>query len=233
MKTYKSHKEVKAAKITEVLFDAFDGTVRMFLQDSGMRTFRYTDKLFARHTDNPLSSLAGDYLVEYEDGYLSLSPAKAFEEGYHLAPVPRMDANAIEAEINAKGLNAPRITPAMIDETVRNVEFHVFGGTTLTVCVLTLWNGFTVTGESACASPANYDRELGEKIALQNAKQKIWALEGYRLRSFLHGTAAGSVNTDGMGAGMGAVGSIGQGTLNAALAHKESVLGPDVTGAVR
>lgn len=52
----------------------------------------------------------------------------------------------------------------------------------LTICVLTLVNGFTVTGESACVDPANYDRELGESIARKNAVEKIWMLEGYLLK---------------------------------------------------
>ena len=59
----------------------------------------------------------------------------------------------IEKEIQEKNLNAPRLTPALIDATVKEKKFHVFGDTCLTVCCLTLVNGFTVTGESACASP--------------------------------------------------------------------------------
>jgi hypothetical protein len=55
----------------------------------------------------------------------------------------------------------------------------------LTFCVLVLRNGFTVTGESACASPENFDAEIGRKIARQNAVQKIWPLMGYALRSEL------------------------------------------------
>ena len=55
----------------------------------------------------------------------------------------------------------------------------------LTFCVLVLRNGFTVTGESACASPENFDAEVGRKIARQNAVQKIWPLMGYELRSQL------------------------------------------------
>lgn len=66
-------------------------------------------------------------------------------------------------------------------------DYHFFPGTTLTICCLTLANGFTVTGESACASPENFDAELGRKIARDNAKQKIWALEGYALRERLSG----------------------------------------------
>lgn len=55
----------------------------------------------------------------------------------------------------------------------------------LTFCVLVLRNGFTVTGESACASPENFDAEIGRKIARQNAEQKVWPLMGYELRSKL------------------------------------------------
>ena len=53
---------------------------------------------------------------------------------------------------------------------------------TLTICVLTLKNGFSLVGESACADPANYSRPLGEKLARANALNKAWPLEGYLLR---------------------------------------------------
>jgi hypothetical protein len=95
------------------------------------------------------------------------------------------DEAAVEAEIQRKGLTAPRITPQMIDNTIVAADFHVFPGTTLTVCALTLRNGFIVVGESAASSPENFDAELGRKIARDNARNKIWALEGYRLRSEL------------------------------------------------
>lgn len=96
------------------------------------------------------------------------------------------DETAIEQEIQEKNLNAPRLKPEDIDAAIADTKFHVFEGTTLTVCCLTLRNGFTVTGESAAASPENFDREIGEKIAKENARQKIWALEGYLLRQKLY-----------------------------------------------
>jgi len=99
------------------------------------------------------------------------------------------DEAAIEAEIQAKGLDAPRLTPAHIDEQIVGEAYHVFPGTTLTVCALTLRNGFHVTGESAAASPENFDAELGRKIARDNARNKIWAFEGYALRNALCGRA--------------------------------------------
>lgn len=95
------------------------------------------------------------------------------------------DEAAIEAEIQAKGLTAPRLTPALIDETITGEDYHVFPGTTLTVCALRLCNGFVVTGESAAASLENFDQAIGRKIARDNARQKIWALEGYLLRERL------------------------------------------------
>lgn len=94
---------------------------------------------------------------------------------------------AVEAEIQKKGLPAPRLTPDLIDAQIVSDAYHVFPGTTLTVCALTLRNGFQVTGESAAASPENFDVELGRKIARDNARNKIWAFEGYTLRNALSG----------------------------------------------
>ena len=149
-----------------------------------------------------------------------------------------MTDKQIEAEIQAKGLTAPRITPADIEANIAEEHYftasHAINGdadwlserllsiawqiekcgasleltkavtmvsdlsrdinrTTpihaslrlLTFCVLVLRNGFTVTGESACASPENFDAELGRKIARRNAEAKIWPLLGYQLRSHL------------------------------------------------
>ena len=93
-----------------------------------------------------------------------------------------MSEQEIEKEIQGKGLTAPRLTPELIDEAISDEDYHVFEGSQLTVCCLTLKNGFTVTGESACVSPENFDAELGRKIARNNARDKIWALEGYLLK---------------------------------------------------
>ena len=115
-----------------------------------------------------------------------------------------MEEKDLEKEIQAKGLTAPRVTPADIEanitsafyftaaEGVEGASGHlpnsVRAGTALsllTFCVLVLRNGFIVTGESACASPENFDAEIGRKIARQNAVAKIWLLMGYELRSKL------------------------------------------------
>ena len=111
----------------------------------------------------------------------------------------------IEQEIQDKGLNAPRLTPADIDAvivdkyyfTAANAQWGADPNTTaligmhkqletLTFCVLILKNGFTVTGESACASPENFDAEIGKETAYENARNKVWMLEGYLLKEKLH-----------------------------------------------
>lgn len=97
------------------------------------------------------------------------------------------DDAIIEAEIQRKGLTAPRITPDMLDAEIVAKDYHIFPRTQLTVCCLTLRNGFTVTGESACASPENFNQELGEQIAFRNARDKIWAFLGFRLKDQLGG----------------------------------------------
>lgn len=119
-----------------------------------------------------------------------------------------MNKQTIEQEIQAKGANvSPRITPDDIETNILTEhyftaddgvhgEFHKrnphFVGvppsiplSLLTFCVLVLRNGFTVTGESACASPENFDADIGRKIARENAVNKIWPLMGYELRSKL------------------------------------------------
>lgn len=115
-----------------------------------------------------------------------------------------MNDDQIESEIQAKGLTAARVTPQRIEEVIASEHYFtaldgVSGATgrgtasnnsdvslgLLTFCVLLLKNGFTVTGESACASPANFDYELGKKIARKHATDKIWALEGYALKERL------------------------------------------------
>ncbi|WP_454731489.1 MULTISPECIES: Gp49 family protein [Cupriavidus] len=113
-----------------------------------------------------------------------------------------MSDQAIEQEIQAKGKTAPRVTPTDIEANIASEHYFtaadgIDGGIVasykypgpldlLTFCVLILRNGFTVTGESACASPENFDAEIGRKIARANAVQKVWPLMGYALRERLH-----------------------------------------------
>lgn len=116
---------------------------------------------------------------------------------------PKTVEQQIEQEIQSKNLNAPRLTPDHIDSKIKAVEYitprdvckrdngvEVFDAPlplqTLTFCILTLENGFTVTGESACVSPENFDEAIGQEIAFKNAREKIWQLEGYLLKEKLN-----------------------------------------------
>jgi hypothetical protein len=92
----------------------------------------------------------------------------------------------IEQEIQDKGLNAPRLTPQSIDDTIVYEEYFRVSNTTTTICYLGLRNGFGVVGMSAAVSMANFDEEIGKKIARDNARAQIWALEGYLLKERLH-----------------------------------------------
>lgn len=120
-----------------------------------------------------------------------------------------MSDKDIEQEIQDKGKTAPRVTPGHIESLIAEEIYIVPGDSVhwtdhlaaqgnaqheltiqslslLTICVIVLRNGFTVTGESACASPENYDAEIGRKIARENAINKIWPLEGYLLKQKLY-----------------------------------------------
>jgi hypothetical protein len=99
-----------------------------------------------------------------------------------------MNEQSTEQALQAKGLNAPRLTPDLIDQTIVSGTYWNPPGTTLTVCALTLKNGTHVVGESACVSAENFDAEIGKKIAYTNARDKIWALEGYLLKDKLVNT---------------------------------------------
>lgn len=116
------------------------------------------------------------------------------------SPADTTSDSAIEREIVAKGLTAPRITVADIEANIAAENCFTVGAAItalgnapvhdahhlLTICVLVLRNGFTVTGESACASPENFDAEVGRKIARTNAINKVWPLMGYALKQRLH-----------------------------------------------
>lgn len=122
---------------------------------------------------------------------------------------PRTDDDAIEQEIKSKGLTAPRISPSEVEANIvaayyftaaegvagsnlsaEDADDTIYISTfsplhLLTFCVLVLRNGYTVTGESACASPENFDAAIGRKIARQNAVNKVWPLMGYALKEQL------------------------------------------------
>jgi len=67
------------------------------------------------------------------------------------------------------------------DITALIVDTKFFYDETLTICILKLRNGFKIVGESACVDPVNYNKELGEKFAREDALRKVWPLEAYCL----------------------------------------------------
>lgn len=116
----------------------------------------------------------------------------------------------LESEIAARASVAPRVTPADIEANViaetyftgtdgvvgasagQNEsllrEYATYPGSPLsliTICILTLRNGFTVVGHSACASPENFNAEIGRKVAREAAIREVWPLMGYELRTQL------------------------------------------------
>ena len=88
----------------------------------------------------------------------------------------------LEKEIQKKGLNAPRLTPDDINKKITNKTFTILPSGKCMVCEITLENGYTVRGEAACVSKENFNQEIGERISFENARDKIWELEGYLLQ---------------------------------------------------
>ena len=89
----------------------------------------------------------------------------------------------LQARANERG--AVFVNESKLKASIKQVDFMVHPGSCLTVCVVTLLNGYTVTGESACADPKMYDAEIGQKFAFAAAERKVWPLLGYALREEL------------------------------------------------
>lgn len=96
-----------------------------------------------------------------------------------------MNEQAIEQTIQATKPTAPRLTPADIDGVIVGETYTVLPSGKVMVCELTLKNGFAVRGEAATVSKANFNEEIGRQISRDNARNKIWELEGYRLQQEL------------------------------------------------
>lgn len=119
-----------------------------------------------------------------------------------------MNDQKIESLIQAKGLTAPRVTLRDIDAAIASEHYFtamdgvagscmkngeefppsvksLFPLGLLTFCVLVLKNGFTVVGKSACASPENFDADIGREIARENAVEQMWPLLGFALKDKL------------------------------------------------
>jgi hypothetical protein len=79
----------------------------------------------------------------------------------------------------------PSVTADDVARAIVKEQYHIFLGTTVTVCCLTLRNGYCVTGSSACAAEGNFDEELGRDLSYADARRQIWGLEAYLLKEAL------------------------------------------------
>lgn len=93
-----------------------------------------------------------------------------------------MSEQETEQMILEKGLDAPRLTPADIDDVIDSETFTVLPSGKTMICELILRNGFAVIGEASCVSKENFDVEIGKKISKENARNKVWMLEGYLMQ---------------------------------------------------
>lgn len=239
MKQFKSHKLVLAAAI-----------ISLSLSLSGAEVLATTEGAvqhsIAKNQLGERQPVVGDYVVQYEDGYKTISPKAAFEKGYTLVDKDKTsylgritsheyhksiddfsvrvsltldtgevikttnqnflphDQFNISRSSNINGLhiskedngytlsrNKPKaaqlpekVTAEYLESRIAKEEYTLFEPT-LTICVLTMANGFQVTGESACADPATFDAELGKEYARKEAFNKAWMLEGYLLKEKL------------------------------------------------
>lgn len=184
--TYQSHKRVQAARIVDV--DQESGILLVAEGIPGMTTpVRVPAGFFARS-----APAIGDYFVRYRDGYVSHSPAKEFEDGYALAAADRalLSDEGLEKAIAATP--GERVTKEYMASRIAKVDYLTLPGTTVTLCNITLDNGYSVRGESACVDPANFNREIGERIAHDNAFDKLWPLFGFLLAEARHRRGAGN-----------------------------------------
>lgn len=93
---------------------------------------------------------------------------------------------SIETDIQSRGLVAPRITPERIDAVIVDATYTRLPSGKCMVCELTLVNGFTVRGEASVVSSENFDEKIGKKISHDDARNKVWMLEGYLLQEALY-----------------------------------------------
>lgn len=100
---------------------------------------------------------------------------------------PALTLAEVQAILATK--TAPRVTQEAIEAKIANVQY-VFADNCMTICLITMQNGWQQTGVSAPASPANYDEEVGKRYAYDNAFRPLWQLEGYLLRTLLAGQEA-------------------------------------------
>lgn len=104
---------------------------------------------------------------------------------------PKIISNSELDELLASS-PAERVTPEFMQSRISKTEFTRLADSTVTHCRITLDNGFGVSGESACVNPENYNQQIGEKIAYDNAFRQFWPLFGFLLAEKNHLKTQGS-----------------------------------------
>lgn len=95
---------------------------------------------------------------------------------------PNLISNEGRDRLLANTPSPRKITPELINSRIKSTQFyHLAQNQTVTICRITLDNGYSAGGESACVDPANYNQRLGEKIAYDDAFKKLWPLFGFLL----------------------------------------------------
>lgn len=92
---------------------------------------------------------------------------------------PELKGASLAAAIDAQPHE--KVTKDSIEAKIAKIDYMVLPDSTVTLCNITLKNGFSVRGESACVDPRNFNIEIGKGLAYKNAIDKIWPLEGYLL----------------------------------------------------
>lgn len=95
---YNCHKQVRAAKITDILHSR-DGSATLMLEiPCGEAATTEERRVESQFMDKHRPRIGG-YFVEYEGDYVSFSPAEPFEAGYTLADTAAADVLALAIEL--------------------------------------------------------------------------------------------------------------------------------------
>lgn len=89
-----------------------------------------------------------------------------------------------------------KVTLEGIKAKIKGETYLVLPDGKSTLCILTLENGYTIKGLSACVDATEFDLNLGRKYAFEDAIKQIWPLEGYLLAEKMYWDAAQPVATN-------------------------------------
>ena len=112
--------------------------------------------------------LTEGYLVVYPDGYRSWAPKEAFEKCYLpltvCSKITEVEIDNLLLEPTATKIDE-KTTLVKIDSAIGYVNYEV----------------------SSCVDPANYDHDLGIRLATDKVKNKLWPLLGFVLQWGING----------------------------------------------